>query len=272
MDRQTALDKLELIRPDANDFQHPDFAEALAFLETDEEAREIFAQRQSLDRGISRAMQSVVVPEGLRGRLKAALESERPHTAQAAPAIAPPRNSRRRWMLSACAVLAGGLLAAIGVWFWGERPLALLSLAELANQAPFEKEEVAKLSAFDGHFEPEKPSHLWTSDRLFAFSSPAKGMAPNRAGSDRVAVYEFFFHDPKPRHPGTLRGVMLVAPRSEIADPPESQGFLDGNYATHSSKPGIAIRSWSEGDLVYVCLVPIEHFEALADVFDAPWG
>ncbi len=61
---------------------------------------------------------------------------------------------------------------------------------------------------------------------------------------------------------------MLVAPQSELAERPESQGFLDGTYTTLQTRPNIAIRSWSEGELVYVCLVPIEHFEALAGVFD----
>jgi hypothetical protein len=260
---------LELIRTDGSEFQHPDFAEALALVESDEEAREIFARRQRQDREIARAMEAVSVPEGLKDRLNAALANETVDKSRAAEVSTLPKRFSRRWILSACVVMASGLLAAIGVWFWGERPEPLLNLAELANEAPFEEAEVANLSAFQGSFDPVKPGDYWMSDQLFAFSSPAKGFTPNREGSDRVAVYEFFFRDPRPQIPGTLRGVMLVIPQSEVADKPESQRFLDGNYVTYQSRPTVAVRSWSEGGFVYVCLVPIEHYEALTEVFDA---
>lgn len=268
MDRQTALDRLELLRMDGNEFQHPDFADALAFLETDEEAREIFARRRRQDHSIALAMQAVSVPEGFKTRLDAALAKGSAQRTESASVATQPTKQSRRWVLSSLVVLASCLLAAIGVWFWGERPEGLLNLAELANQAPFEKDEFAKLPTFQGSFDPVKPPGPWLSDQLFAFSSPAKGFAPNRAGSDRVGVYEFYFRDPKQQQPETFRGLMLVAPQSEVAEVPESRGFLDGNYTTHQSKPTIAIRAWAEGDFVYICLVPIEHYEALMNVFD----
>lgn len=266
MDRQTALDRLELIRLDGTEFQHPDFAEAFALLETDEEARDTFARRQRQDQGIAQAMQAVPVPDGLRARLNAALANA---VEPKADPVTPPTKVNRRWALSALVVLASCIVAAIGVWFWGERPEPLLTLAELLNRAEYDEELLAKLPAFNGNFDPLKPSGLWTSDILFRFKSPAKGMAPNRAGMERVAVYEFYFHDPQGQHPGTLRGVLLVAPRSALADPPESQGFLDGNYTPHPKMQTVAVRTWSEGDLIYVCLVPIEHYEALTEVFNS---
>ncbi len=180
MDRQTALDQLELLRMDGEEFQHPDFAEALAFLASDEEAREIFAQRQLQDREIAQAISAVSVPQGLKSRLEAALAIETAPHAKAPSVSSVPAKPNRRWILSASVVLATCLLAAVGVWFWGERPQTLLSLTELMNQAPYDETELAKLSNFDGEFDPAKPTGLWTSDRLFAFSSLAKGFAPNR--------------------------------------------------------------------------------------------
>ncbi len=162
--------------------------------------------------------------------------------------------------------MASCLLAAWGVWYFGETAKTPLSLAELEAVAPFAAQDLAQLANFSGSFDPVKPDGLWKS--RFQFSAP-KGFSPDRGGSDRVAVYEFRFRDPQQRSPGELRGVMLVLPRSELAEPPESKTFFDGAYVTNQAKPNVAIRSWSEGDLVYVCLVPTQDFEALNRVFDA---
>ena len=43
MDRRTALDLLEVVRPDADDLHDPEFGEALEYLETDPKASKEFA-------------------------------------------------------------------------------------------------------------------------------------------------------------------------------------------------------------------------------------
>jgi hypothetical protein len=273
MDRRAALDMLELVRPDADDIQHPEFQATLAYLETDEQARQAFAHVQRQDRQIAQAMSEVPIPDGLKARLNSFLANQTEDKSTYAEPLARPAAKTRRWMLSASVVVASGLLAALGVWFFGEKPQALLSLQELEAEALYEAADLAKLRDFSGEFEPVRPNDdRWMSDTRFAFSSPAKGFSPSPDGSDRVAVYEFFFRDPQGREPGELRGVMLVVPKSELREQPESVSFFEGAYTTHQAKPHVAIRSWSEGDLVYVCLVPIQHFEALNRVFDGTIG
>ena len=271
MDRRAALDALEVVRPDADDLHEPEFAEALAYLETDDEAREIFARCRDLDLQIAAAMEDVPVPGDLKARLLSALAGETEAKAVPVEAAAPPPARSRRWVLSASVVVASCLLAGLGLWFFGEKPATLLSLQELEAEAPFEETEIVRLPEFAGSFTPAPPNGLWASERWFAFST-AKGYLSDSEGAHRVAVYEFSFHDPEPRHPGRLRGVMLVVPRSELSNPPESLAFFDGAYVTHQAKPRVAIRSWTEGESVYICMVPIQHFEALNRVFDIPVG
>ncbi len=269
MDRRTALDLLELVRSDANDLRDPDFAEALAYLETDESAREAFMRQQEQDEQIAQAMQDVPVPSGLKNRLLAELEKEA--KPQPKPATAP--NPKRRYVLSALAVLSLGVVAAIGVFLHlQENPPELLTLHQVETQIPFAEAELAKLSPFAGEFEPTLPDGLWQSERRFTFSSSVKGLISNPQGKHRAAVYEFAFRDPLARQPRkTLRGVMVVVPKSELEAPPRYTSFLDdGTYRNLQSDPHMAIHAWSEENLVYVCLVRVEHFEVLKDVLDPP--
>lgn len=269
MDRQTALDKLELLRPDANAFQDPDFAEALAYLETDESARAVFARRQEQDRQIAIAVQDVPIPEGLQERLLQSIdEQESADSNRVAGKPAPPKMARRRWLISALIVMASCLLAALGLWLFQPPAPELLTLEELELTAPYGEQEFSQLDAFEGDFEPAIPGNLWRSERRFTFSSP-KGFSPDRKGRDRVAAYEFFFRDPQKKHAGKLRGVMLVVPASELQSVPESTSFYGTSYKTVRTQPHVAIRSWKEKDLVYICLAPIQHDEALGNALDS---
>ncbi len=266
MDRRAALEMLESARSDANDLRLPEFAEALDYLETDDEARETFARRREQDRQIAEAMQDVPVPEDLKARLLSGLANG---SVARADAPGQPAKSRRRWLLSACVVMAGCLLAGLGIWFFGEKPASQLALHQVESEAPFDESEVAALPEFAGNFTPGRPENLWSSENRFTFSSPAKGFLPDSEGAHRVAVYEFFFRDPQGRQPGELRGVMLVLPKSELSELPESQSFSEGAYIIQPAKPRVAIRSWTQGDRVYICMVPIQHFEALGRVFNS---
>ena len=272
MDRQAALDQLELIRPDANEFHAPEFAEAAQYLETDESAREVFLRRQELDRRIARAVRDVPVPEGLKGRLLAAM-AENP-AGEEAPVAELPRGfktTRRRWLISALVVTASCLFALLGVWWFHDPEPKLLALGELERDAPYSEAEIAELKPFQGEFEPALPAGLWSSAR-FGFTSPAKGFAPNRAGSDRVAVYEFTFRDPKNPQAGELRGVMLVVPKSLVDAAPASSSFFGSAYKTKNTdtEPHVAIRSWTENDLVYISMTAIKDDEALGNVLNPP--
>lgn len=263
MDRHTALDRLELIRWDANDAQDPDFAEALAYLETDEQARETYARRNQQDRQIAESMRDVAVPEGFKSQLLAVLADTQ---ATETTAVAePPRAklSRRRWILSAVTVMASCLLAALGVWWFQEPAPALLTLQELQSEAPFEESALAELEPFQGSFEPSLPGGLWMSPSQFSFSSPPKGLFPDRDGADRVAVHEFSFDNTGDRNRGKLRGVLLIVPKSALDSVPAYNSYFGTTYTTNPTHPHVAIRTWTEDDWVYISMVPIEHDAAL---------
>ena len=104
MDRQAALDRLELIRPDANEFHAPDFAEAVAYLETDESAGETFLRQQEQDRQIAAAMDDVPVPKGLKEQLLESLSEDCSQSARIAETPAGPKTTRRRWLISTAIV------------------------------------------------------------------------------------------------------------------------------------------------------------------------
>lgn len=269
MDRQAALDQLELIRPDANEFQDPDFAEAAQYLETDESAREVFLRRQEQDRQIAQAVRDVPVPEGLKARLLAAIAENPAHEkVQVAELPRGVKTTRRRWLISALVVTASCVFALLGVWLFHDPEPKLLALGELERDAPFIEAEIAELKPFQGEFEPAPPGGLWSSARRFTFS-PAKGFAPNRAGIDRVAVYEFTFRDPKNPRAGEWRGVMLVVPKSLLNAAPEADSFFASAYKTVNTKPHVAIRTWTENDLVYISMTGIEDDEALGNVLSS---
>ena len=208
------------------------------------------------------------MPGDLKQRLLAAIDADPVKVADGASVAEKPA-TRRRWMLSVLVVLASCLLAAVGIWLFYEPEPTLLTVQELENTAPFTETELAKLSEFSGPFEPSLPEGLWMSERLFTFSTP-KGFAPTREGTDRVAVYEFHFRDPRQPRAGILRGVMLVLPKSELEAAPESQSFFEGTYTTTQAQPGVAIRAWTERDRVYVCFVPIADFDALGRTLETP--
>lgn len=263
MDRHTALDRLELIRSDANDARDPEFAEALAYLETDEQAQTTYAQRRKQDRQIAEAMRDVAVPEGFKSQLLTILAEAQAMEKTAVAELSPPKPGRRRWVLSALVVMASCLLAAFGVWWFQEPASTILTLQELHSDAPFAESEVAQLESFQGQFEPTIPGGLWMSPSRFDFSSQPKGAFPNREGADRVAVYEFSFRDPRQRESKPLRGVMLVVPKSALESVPTSTSYSGTTYITVTAHPNVAIRTWKEGDLVYISMVPIEHDAAL---------
>lgn len=266
MDRQTALDKLELIRLDANDAQDPEFADALAYLETDEPAREMYARWQRQDREIAAAMRDVAVPEGFKSQLLSVLANSQ--TTEKTELAEPPQMkvNRRRWVVSALAVMVSCLLAALGVWWFQPQPPALLTLQQLHTEAPFEESEIARLQAFQGQFEPTIPGGLWASPSRFEFSPEPKGAFPNREGVDRVAVYEYSFYAADARNIKKLRGVLLVVPKSDLESVPTSHTYSGTTYITVPTHPHVAIRTWMENDLVYISLVPIEHDAKLSEV------
>lgn len=257
MDRKTALDILEVARPNSADTEDPRLAAALDALSSDEVGRQALERMQELDRQLADAVQDVPVPEGLEQRLLASLAAA--HSSIPNENV-PPNRRRVLWRALAAAAV---LLFAAGWWFW---PSAAnqVALVEFETAAPFAADKLSTLTAFAG--DPHQlPDGGWLDPQRVLFTRTVKTFP---YGTATAHVYEFHFTDPRAAHRGPVRGVLYVLPRESVAAAPVSLTFHDGMYAVNQSKPQVAIRSWTERDLVYVCMVRIEDFDSLAQALD----
>jgi hypothetical protein len=138
MDCQTALEILDCVRPDSDDLDLPEMADARAHLESCDACQETFAKNQSFDRAVANVVQDVNVPDGLRSAL--------PGT----------RNSRRRTVLrvvsAACVLMLGA-----ATWLWQSQPVQFTE-ADLLRQLPI---DLSATDQFDKGFEFALPAP-WT--------------------------------------------------------------------------------------------------------------
>lgn len=302
MDRQTALDILESVRPGTADESAPEVQAATEAVRQDRGAAAMLARRQEIDCRIAAAMQDIAVPSSAKARLLALMlhaEAETPasETAgtpcatcagtdhQTAPgplprtstdsslaalpvesatvasmtgasseatepansdAISPPRRRRR---LVAKALAAAAILVLVGLGlFWKQRVSGFgpaITLDQLARSAPI---AVTEPEAFTGRFVPVLPTTPGWSGSRFSFAT-----APQAAHIDdtsrQAAAYPFAIPI---GHGRTVNGWIVVAPVDRITDPPSADSFQLSSVRYTS---GLASVAWTEGSLVYVCVV-----------------
>ncbi|WP_166820314.1 DUF3379 domain-containing protein [Thalassoroseus pseudoceratinae] len=259
MHPKTALEQLEAARPGFLDREDPDLAAALSAIEDDPAACKLFEQRQATDRLIGETIRSVPIPEGLRERLHAAV-TEKTQVANTPDSPQKPTTRSRRYFRGvAAAVLTFSFV--LGFWLIQSQP-SQIDLVEVQTGIPFETDSVNALPAFQGDFEPILPSGGWLDERRISFGPSIKGF-PVDAASHSIAVREFRFRDPRSSHRSDLRGVLLTIPTDRVSSVPEGHSFMDGAYRSIATRHGLAIRSWQEDGLVYVCFVPISQQDAL---------
>ena len=257
MHPKTALEQLEAARPGDLDWEDPDLAAAFEIVDNDSAARELFEQRQVSDRMVGEAVRAVAIPEGLKDRLHAAVAAKT--EIASAKNETPPSQTRQILRTVAIAVLTCSFV--LGFWFIQSRT-PQLELAEVQSEIPFESDELAGLPRFEGSFDPILPSGGWLDERRISFGTVIKGF-PTNAAPHTLAVREFRFRDPRDSRRSDLRGVLVTIPSERLNSVPEGRSFMDGTYRSMATRHGLAIRSWQEDGLVYVCLVPISQQEAL---------
>ncbi len=259
MHPKTALEQLEAARPGFLDREDPDLAAAFALIENDPVARKQFERRQATDRKIGEAVRAVPVPEGLQDRLHAAVASKAQVSSNSNNNQGPASRSRRIYRVVAAAVLTCSFV--LGFWLI-QSQTPQLDLAEVQSSIPFESDELSTLPAFQGDFDPILPSGGWLDERRISFGSAIKGY-PTNADSHSLAVREFRFRDPRDSRRSNLRGVLVTIPTAELSTIPDGRSFTDGTYRSLATRHGLAIRSWREDGLVYICFVPITQQDAL---------
>ena len=247
MDRRTALERLDAVRPGTDDLRQPETAGAAAWIERDPAVAAGWANRQAWDRTLATALDDVPVPTGLRERLLLALAdgAEADQTSDRSTRPAPPASGRRlgrRGWIAAASGLAAGLAA--GVYF-AVPDAPTVTVAEARDAAVSALAGRTALTGFDGGFDP-RPPFAWTSRLRFA--ERPFGVLPSESGRHRGAGYRFASRGPRP-----VNGVLLTFPAGSVVSPPTAASPEDLGYAVRVR--GTQSIAWTADGFVYVCCV-----------------
>ncbi|MDZ4689022.1 MAG: hypothetical protein SH850_28435 [Planctomycetaceae bacterium] len=199
--------------------------------------RTAWPKRQQWSHRLMHAMQDVTVPVGLRERLQSAT------VAPVRAASRPATDRRRVWWLMSTAVAA---LLAFGLGWWMQ-PLPQLTDQELlaAMQA-----DLAPLPKFSGGFTPQLPEswkRYYGLNRQLVRGFPGA----DQPAAGMVALIPFQFQSGDRNQ--SVRGRLLILRRDQFVGTLPATGF--GAATIYYTKSG-AYALWSEGDRVFVCLVP----------------
>ena len=261
MDCRTALELLEVARPDSEDLDDRELASAAAHLEECSRCACRFLNFQTFDRKVGRVLRDVAVPPGPKEKLLKELQAgsflaeqssrlERPSThstgnrRRRTSAQSFFRRHHIRFVVSAVVCLMAGFVA-----WWGFRSdpntLTFEQLRSFLDSWNFVLDD---LQEFDGNFEATRPTGGWRSGGV-SFSGPVRGFQRNRAGKHLTALYEFRFGG---RGTAPQRGILMVVPLSSVEDPPEAS-YFNRNFALYDPVLNV---SWQSNGFVYVCLIP----------------
>jgi hypothetical protein len=285
MDCRTVLEILDCQGTAAASALEGDLAVAEAHLTVCGRCREIVQKRRSLDRKIGRVLRAVDVPRGAQEQLIAKLSAmERAESADlrtarnrtdngfapivqianstsgaaadqqvksAAPLTPGPRRERR-WLSRGVVPVAACLaVAAIGfygaIWYLTPR----WSLEEIRLQlARIDFASLDALRDFKGGAgapaDPTWQKLQWRCEQI------AKAW-PDASGH-QFAVYGFVLPG-RQRH--AIRGLLAAIPRGQMRAPPTDLSLMtapSSDYLSAQIGESVSV-SWTEGDVVYVCLV-----------------
>ena len=260
MDCRTALEILEVVRPDSADPMEPEVVEASDHVESCRRCEDHFLARRHFDRRLGEQMRDVPLPPGLKSRLLAGLEARKTSANQAsdagqAPVMSADRDAgsarrqrgRRRARLLAFATTALALMVIVTFFFVRSSRAPSWTLAELRHDARTGFQTFEGLATFDGDFEARLPEHGWETSRAISIAEPPRGFPPE-AAPHPAALYYFVLRDGR-RPP--VAGVLLVTPRQNVVEPPQKKHFDPEGVG---SGP-LSTVAWTEGEFVYVCAV-----------------
>ena len=239
MNRRTALERLDAVRPGSDDLALPELAEAAALLRRDPAIAADFRRRQDWDASIATALRDVPVPAHLRQSLRAAL------AARQTPERATIPMTRRAWLVSTGAA-AAGLMAAAGWWLQADRDLEPVSLAELRDASADLLSGRTLPTAFDGTFTPIVPPGWAARLRL---SPQTMGVLPGAGGRHRAAAIGLAAGGRWP-----VRGVLLMSPAKAVAALPPAESIYDRDYLPADATGGETV-AWTADGLAYICRV-----------------
>ena len=281
MDCQTALELLDIVRPDSGDLTEPELQSASAHVETCAKCESIFRGRQDLDRAIGKVVRDIAVPADLKSKLQDALAAatvepdiepvagtpavaantaidvEEPPKTQPAPAAKPLH--RRAWFQ----VAATSACVALGVIVWLLPPeQSTIALNDLREQTIEKLSDVAALPAFDGGFAAGVPLD-WKGLRTLRFAAFVHGLDSASSKTHLGAIHRFkLLRSGR----GPVNGFLLAVPKSRVTTLPSAKSFAAAKVVYPKSRR-FATAAWTDGGLVYICFVRggAGEIEALQD-------
>jgi hypothetical protein len=235
---QTALETLELVRPDTPDVAR--VAEAEQHVSGCGSCRAAVRQREEFDARVGGMCRDVSIPPGLKERLLARIDelaTSTPATSTATRAIPPVVDSRRRWLGMASLTVASLIAVGIGTWsLWPARPVVdVEEITGLMTTAGIDPANLPEFTTFTGGLAPQPPGTMRTG----LVVSP-----PRRLGKFEAAIYFFKL--------GGRDGRLAVVPRRFVkaGGLPTATSLLSGST---SYWPGFCTTAWVEGNFVYIC-------------------
>ena len=277
MDCRTALEILEIARPDSDDLKDPELAAAAEHVGSCPQCEASFRSRQELDREIGRLMRDVPVPAGLKQQLLQQLVDESGESgnqespgdtvdSQLSTLDSQLSAGRRRrfhvaWASAVC------LFAAVVVWqVMIRQKTPAVSIADLQTSttalAAVSKmiSNPEQLADFDDSFVVLAPAG-W-QERV-SFSGSGKGFQPEGLASRTLALYRFNLAT---RRKVAAGGVLLVVPTKWVKSPPAATSFgMAAGKVRYVRAAGslCATVAWTEGEMVYICFVTAGSLETL---------
>ncbi len=267
MNCKEALNILEAVRPCSDDLSDPQFAEAVAWLNSDEECARLFDATQKLDVQISQVMQDIPVPAGLKKELIASLglseeknvtqeedlNKKVPLTELATPPSAVVSSSRRRWLW---AIVSSAACLVLGLYLWQQFPEEpkLLNIADIQKIATQQMEQWEQLSNYSGPFSnpTETLGYDWTNGSIRTTPFP-KTLPVTQNFHQPIALFGF---QVKLNETPRFDGIVLVVDAASVVNPPQSDYFSASraNYITTDQGNFLAV-VWREENRIYICIV-----------------
>jgi hypothetical protein len=254
VERNVALEILKAWPLDESAVLTADQEAALRLLEEDPELDRAFRQLDPLDERISWSMSDVAVDEDARQRLLHLLPAERVAVVgKSSGDEAIPRRSALRRAVGM--TVASTLMLAIASWTIWNSAGSGLTLATVRQSVP--ELWQGELTEFDGNFEPSLPSGGWQSSRV-RFDSTVRGFSLGATDRQQIAVRRFQVEMSGGR---TTEGLLLVLEGSALspADRPQPGDYVSAGapqYVSVADGTQLAVVSWTEGERVYLCVLP----------------
>ena len=243
IDCQHARQMLDAARPDRSDWDAPEQREAVAHVEECSQCGALLSARDRFDGRVAEAMQDLPIPDGLKDRLLAAIESDSDPDALS-DRVAAPRSKRSGWVW--ITTTAAAIMIALGGWYLRGPIATPVPLDELFTQLEASLPPASAAEAddvrdeFDQWFDATPADPVWRD--AVAIASPL-GLDLDGNAGDEAAAFRF---DAR-----RVSGWLVVLPREQVESPPDA---AQPSHAYQRYGPRTQV-AWSRGDHVYVCVL-----------------